>query len=97
MTEEELKSVVANNIAKYRKAKGLTQVELAEGINYSDKLISKWESGNGFPDIFTLKILADFLGIQVDDFYKTETVKIKNKNRLKKNILYLYYPMVLHG
>ena len=43
----------------------LTQAELAEKINYSDKSISKWERGEGVPDIIILKQLADFYGITV--------------------------------
>ena len=45
---------------------GLTQAELAEKINYSDKSVSKWESGNGVPDIYTLMQLAQLYGVTVD-------------------------------
>ena len=84
---EELKVIVANNIATYRKAKGLTQAELAEKLNYSDKSISKWERGEGFPDIFTLKELADFFGIKVGDFFLEKPVTIKRRRPMKKEIL----------
>ena len=43
--QEQLKQTVANNIAQLRKSKGLTQLELAERLNYSDKAVSKWERG----------------------------------------------------
>ena len=55
--------LLAKNLAYYRKASGLTQLELAEKFNYSDKSVSKWERGEGFPDVFVLKSLADFYGI----------------------------------
>ena len=43
MNNEELKNRVGANIARLRKSRGLTQAELAERINYSDKAVSKWE------------------------------------------------------
>ena len=64
--------LLAKNLAYYRKASGLTQLELAEKFNYSDKSVSKWERGEGFPDVFVLKSLADFYGITIDDFYSEE-------------------------
>ena len=42
---------IADNIAYYRKKMALTQLELAEKLNYSDKSISKWERAEGVPDI----------------------------------------------
>ena len=45
MTEAELRPIVARNIAACRKQAGMTQAELAEKLNYSDKTISKWENG----------------------------------------------------
>ena len=80
--EKELnqQELLANNLAYYRKASGLTQLELAEKFNYSDKSVSKWERGEGFPDVFVLKSLADFYGITIDDFYATEHKAIASKN-----------------
>ena len=48
----EINRKIGKNLACYRKAVGLTQAELAEKINYSDKSVSKWESGNGVPDVY---------------------------------------------
>ena len=45
MTEENMRKTIAGNIAKYRKQLGMTQIDLSEKINYSDKSISKWERG----------------------------------------------------
>lgn len=70
--KKSLETIVAENLAYYRKASGLTQLELAEKFSYSDKSISKWERAEGMPDIFVLKSLADFYGIRVDDFYRVE-------------------------
>lgn len=57
---------LADNIVYYRKKMALTQLELADKLNYSDKSISKWERGEGVPDIFVIKELSVFFGITVD-------------------------------
>ena len=62
----EINRKIAKNLTYYRKAAGYTQAELAEKINYSDKSVSKWESGNGVPDIYTLIQLAELYGVSVD-------------------------------
>ncbi len=62
----EINRRIAKNLTYYRKTAGLTQAELAEKINYSDKSVSKWESGNGVPDIYTLMQLAELYGVTVD-------------------------------
>ncbi len=56
-------------IAKLRKEKQITQAELAKRLNVTDKAVSRWERGLGFPDINTLEPLADSLGkfIGIDD------------------------------
>jgi transcriptional regulator with XRE-family HTH domain len=65
--EKILNQQIANNLIYYRKLNNMTQTELAERINYSDKSVSKWERAAGVPDIFVLKLLADLYGISVDD------------------------------
>ena len=80
--------LLAKNLVYYRKQSGLTQLELAEKFNYSDKSVSKWERGEGFPDIFVLKSLADFYGITVDDFYLQEhkQISVKGSKSLRKQV-----------
>lgn len=56
-----------NKIYNLRKAKNLTQAQLAEILNVSPKTISRWETGEGYPEISILKPLADALGVTVDD------------------------------
>ena len=51
MDGENLKYQIGANIAAYRKRSRLTQAGLAEKLNYSDKAVSKWETGKGFPDV----------------------------------------------
>ncbi len=62
----ELKNIIAKNISELRKASGLTQLALAEKLNYSDKAVSKWESGASIPDVIVLKEIADLFGVTVD-------------------------------
>ena len=62
----EQREVLAKNLCELRVAAGLTQLGLAEKMNYSDKAISKWERAESVPDIFVLKRLADFYGVSVD-------------------------------
>lgn len=52
-------------IAEQRKAAGMTQKELAEKLNVTDKAVSRWENGHGYPDIETLDSLASALGLSL--------------------------------
>ncbi len=63
---EELKMIIAGNIGKLRREAGITQLELAERLNYSDKAVSKWERGESIPDVITLKQVADLFSVSVD-------------------------------
>ena len=49
-----LRNVIAQNIAELRKSNNMTQLELAEKLNYSDKAVSKWERGESVPDVAVL-------------------------------------------
>ena len=68
----ELKQIIGKNIIDLRKKMGLTQAELAEKINYSDKAVSKWECGDAVPDIAVLKRLAEILNVTVDYLLQEE-------------------------
>ena len=73
MTEEQIRERLAKNLTYYRKQKGLTQLELSGIINYSDKSISKWERGEGVPDVIVLTQLAELFGITIDDLLAEHT------------------------
>ncbi len=60
--------IIGEQIAKFRKAKGLTQRELGEAIGVSASAVSQWESG-GTPDISLLPALSDVLGVTVDSLF----------------------------
>ncbi len=63
---EDLKPIIAKNITALRQNAKLTQIELAERLNYSDKAISKWERAESLPDITVLKAIADLFGVPLD-------------------------------
>ena len=103
----EINRKIADNLIRFRKAAGYTQAELAEKINYSDKSVSKWESGNGIPDVYTLMQLAELYGVTLNDFVgdetdsKTEKVvtdeALKAKERKKINGLRLLIMLLSSG
>lgn len=62
----ELKSIIAKNIIHLRQIAGMTQSELAEKLNYSDKAVSKWERGESLPDIAVLKNISLLFGVSLD-------------------------------
>ena len=84
---ENLKTIIKENLIRYRKNAGLTQAQLANKLGYSDKTISKWEREEGVPDIYILKEIADLYGVTVNDLITpapTLISKIKNKVKISK-------------
>ena len=63
---------ISKNIAELRKAKGLTQEQLAQAVNVSSQAVSKWETGASLPDVQTLPLIADVFGVSVDYLYKVK-------------------------
>jgi transcriptional regulator with XRE-family HTH domain len=63
---EDLKVVFASNLIRLRTDAGMTQAQLAEKLNYSDKSVSKWERGEALPDVIVVKTMADLFGVTVD-------------------------------
>ena len=68
---DDWKQIVAGNLSACRRQHGLTQLQLAELLHYSDKAVSKWERGESMPDLAVMKQLADFYGMSIDDFLLT--------------------------
>ena len=62
----DVKPIVAKNIAELRLNAGMTQMELAERLNYSDKAVSKWERGESVPDVSVLYEISRLFGVTVD-------------------------------
>lgn len=61
-------------IATLRKENNMTQVELAQKLQVTDKAVSKWERGLGFPDINTIEPLVDALGVSVLEIMRSERI-----------------------
>lgn len=64
---------IGENIAKYRKAKGLTQEQLGELLGVTNQAVSKWESGISMPDVMMLPKISNALGITLDALYGIKT------------------------
>ena len=85
MLESEIKSNFARNVRDLRIDRKLSQIQLGEKLSYSSKTISKWEKGDFLPDIFILKMIADFFEISVDDLISDRNVVFRShrkRNRL---------------
>ena len=65
-------------VAQCRKEKKMTQVDLAAKLNVTDKAISRWERGVGFPDINTIEPLAAALDVSVAELMKSERIDESN-------------------
>lgn len=82
-----LKEIIAKNITELRTKANMTQLMLAEELNYSDKAISKWERAESIPDITVLKAIADLFGVTVDYLlepeHKEKIIIVPNKNKRK--------------
>ena len=65
---EDKRLIIAENISSLRRSSGITQAELAERLNYSDKAVSKWERGDSIPDVLVLAELAEMFSVTVDYF-----------------------------
>ena len=68
----DIKQIIAKNISALRQDKELTQIELAEKLNYSDKAVSKWERGESLPDISVLTQIADLFEVPLDYLVRRE-------------------------
>ena len=66
-TNNNLQEILINNLIALRKSRSLTQIELGEKINYSDKTISKWENGDSCPNIEAVYKIAKFYEVSIDD------------------------------
>lgn len=69
---------IGETIAYFRKQKGMTQSELAEKMNVTDKAVSKWERNLSCPDINTISKLADILDVSVEELLKTKKQDYSN-------------------
>lgn len=82
----EINKTIGKNLLMLRKNAKLTQLELAEKFNYSDKTISKWENGESLPSIETLYEIASFYNVTLNDLTNENlTVTAQKVNNEKDN------------
>ena len=82
--------VTGNMIRRLRESRKLTQHQLAEKLTVSDKVISKWETGRGYPDISLIEPLSAALGVSVIELFSGESIVNTNRacdlRRLKMHV-----------
>lgn len=90
---EDLKFITAANIISLRTKAGMTQAQLAEFLNYSDKSVSKWERAEAVPDAYVLKHMSEIFGVSVDYLLSShnawEPISQKQKRRYRSEIIVL--------
>lgn len=98
MEIHELKQNVAQNIYYLRTINHMTQSELGEKLNYSDKAISKWERAEGLPDAFVLKKISEIFGVTIDYLVNEHSEQEKKvDNKPARNLKKLIAGIVLWG
>ncbi len=74
-------------IAERRKQTGLTQAQLAEKMNITDRAVSKWETGRAMPDTAIMLDLCDTLGITVNELLMGEKTSMENNDKKNEQLL----------
>ena len=87
--EAELRRLIGKNIALYRKANGDTQAVLGQKLSYSDKAVSKWERGEGLPDVYVLSQIASLYGVTVGDLIGETKPELRRSPYLRLYIFLL--------
>lgn len=80
-------------IRKLRESRSMTQAMLAEKLCVSDKTVSKWETGKGYPDITMLPALADTLGVSVIELLSGSDVQNRNRSFNMKRLKFYVCPV----
>lgn len=84
-----LREIIPNNIIKLRKAQGLTQIDLAKRVNYSDKAVSRWEKGEVLPDIETLQSISQVFNVELSYLFEEhEEVEVFEKKTKKSEVIF---------
>lgn len=82
--------MIGKFIAACRKEKGLTQMQLAEKLNITNRAVSKWETGKSMPDVSLMLDLCDILGITVNELLSGERITMDNyQKKAEENLMEL--------
>lgn len=85
-------------IARCRKEKNLTQMQLAERLEVTNQAVSKWENGRGMPDVSLLQPLCDVLGISLNELFSGEHISAEEyKGKAEENISKLFKEKQIAG
>ncbi len=76
---EDIKPIIAKNIIQLRQKARMTQSDLAQRLNYSDKAISKWERGESVPDVTVLAAIAELFGVPLDYLIREDHEKVPER------------------
>lgn len=90
-----IKNNIAQNITELRLLNDMTQLQLGEKLNYSDKTVSKWERGESTPDIEVLVELADLFGVTVDSLIRSDSITDKTDINQKRQKTYNHRAITL--
>lgn len=104
VSEENVKEIFAQRLSALRREKGITQLTLADDLNYSDKAVSKWERAESVPDACTLVKLAEYFGVSIDYLLGGELAdnspcdnkakKTREENIKLKEVLHTFIPLL---
>ncbi len=92
---DDINKIIGKNLSVLRKQKKLTQMELADKLNYSDKSISKWETGESLPSIEVLYDLANFYNVSLDSLTCPDGIIIEQKKETKKKEKLIPFRLVI--
>jgi len=82
--------ITGKAIKGFREKRGITQLQLAEQLNVSDKTVSKWETGRGLPDITLLEPLACALGVSLTELFSGSPIDNLNRSaNMLKSCIYV--------
>jgi len=97
LTEHQLRVNFANRLNDLRRGAGMTQLELAQKLNYSDKSVSKWERAEGVPDLYVVTQIADIFEVSIDDLLSDKPFRrhFISRNKLLVTFLALSVPWLV--
>ncbi len=87
---DEARLALASNLIKLRTHAGMTQAEVGEKLNYSDKTISKWERADALPDVLVLKQISELFHVSMDDLLSAHDQWKMPKDQEPKDFLHKY-------
>lgn len=97
MDYNNINKTIGENLSKYRKNAKITQLELAQTLNYSDKAISKWERGESLPDVAVLIQIAEIYGVSLNQLCYEQPVVEKNIKIKSKKTIHTYITVLSTG